>query len=189
MRYLSIDLETTGLDSDKCQILEIAAILDDGMSSIGLLPVFHRLVYPISGLVKGQLFALHMNADIIKEIHKAWNDAKPDVGTIVSAEQLPYVLGSWISKNWGDSKVVAAGKNLANFDMHFLRKYEVLDRVNFHHRIIDPGMYYHLKHDTVPPDTKTCLERAGLSPSVKHRAYDDAMDVIRLIRKHHGIPL
>ena len=45
LSYVSIDIETTGLDPETCQILEIGAVWDDWTKPIDQLPVYHRLVY------------------------------------------------------------------------------------------------------------------------------------------------
>ena len=44
MPYVSIDIETTGLDPDTCQILEIGAVWDDWTKPIDQLPTYRRLV-------------------------------------------------------------------------------------------------------------------------------------------------
>ena len=44
MPYVLIDIETTGINPDVCQILEIGAIYDDGTKPIDTLPIFHRYV-------------------------------------------------------------------------------------------------------------------------------------------------
>jgi hypothetical protein len=195
MKYVSIDLETTGLDPDTCQILEIGAVFNDDSLPLALCPIFHRLVWPASGLFKGEAYALWMNAHIIKEIHDA-NAKKVGQDVLVNCGSLQYQLADWLAsvgytrpEGKPVSGVVAAGKNFAGFDVRFLRRYEVDRFVTFKHRVIDPGMYYHQKEDDVPPDTALCLKRANLEGSVQHRAVDDAKDVIRLVRTHFGVPL
>ena len=43
MKYVSIDIETTGLHEDECDIIEFGAVIDDlrVMAPISKLPVFH----------------------------------------------------------------------------------------------------------------------------------------------------
>ena len=44
MPYVSIDIETTGLDPATCQILEIGAVWDDWTQPLQNLPTYRRLV-------------------------------------------------------------------------------------------------------------------------------------------------
>ena len=44
MPYVSIDIETTGLDPETCQILEIGAVFDNWTLPIRDLPTFHCYV-------------------------------------------------------------------------------------------------------------------------------------------------
>jgi len=70
-----------------------------------------------------------------------------------------------------------------------LRKLTDWDKhVRVHHRILDPAaMYWQPEIDGMElPDTKTCMERAGISGEVAHTAIEDARVVARLIRKASG---
>ena len=49
---ISIDLETTGLNSETCQILEIGAVTSEGET-------FH--CYVDNGLIQGEPYALQLN--------------------------------------------------------------------------------------------------------------------------------
>ena len=66
MPYVSIDIETTGLDPETCQILEIGAVWDDWTKPIDELPVYHRLVYHKE--YRGSAYALAMNANLLKQL-------------------------------------------------------------------------------------------------------------------------
>lgn len=72
MKYLSIDIETTGLNPEKHQILSIGVIVEDTARKLPfeLLPKFHCAV--VSDEITGGLFALNMNKDLIGLINK-WN--------------------------------------------------------------------------------------------------------------------
>ena len=80
-----------------------------------------------------------------------------------------------------------AGKNFASFDDKFLRKLPEFGKFfRYRHRVIDPAMlFWNPLTDDKLPDTKTCMERAGLSGEVAHNALDDARIVVKLI--HIGV--
>ena len=62
--YVSIDIETTGLDWRTCQIIEIGAVIDDFKTAIVDLPTFR--CYVDQGLFYGEPFALSMHAEIFR---------------------------------------------------------------------------------------------------------------------------
>jgi DNA polymerase III epsilon subunit-like protein len=68
MRYISLDIETTGLDPQTCQILSIGAVIEDTNKILPIeeLPKFHAVIKRES--VYGSLFALNMNKDLIETI-------------------------------------------------------------------------------------------------------------------------
>jgi len=68
MRYISIDVETTGLDPENCQILSIGAVIEDTLNQLPFeeLPTFHGVIKREN--VSGSLFALNMNRDLIETI-------------------------------------------------------------------------------------------------------------------------
>lgn len=116
--YVSIDLETTGLDPDNCQVLEIGAIIDDWVSPIEKLPFFH--CYVVHKQIKGEPFALAMNWSILRMIAD-W-EKNPDC-RFLKPHEVGRAFAAWLTKNLIDpKKVFAAGKNFASFDLAFLRK-------------------------------------------------------------------
>ena len=68
MPFVSIDLETTGLDPSYCQIVEIGEVYDDGFKCVDDLPIFHKYVYSPDGRYCGEPFALQMDAKILSEL-------------------------------------------------------------------------------------------------------------------------
>lgn len=68
MKYLSIDIETTGLDSESCQILSIGAIFEDTEKKLPFeeIPKFH--VGILHEQITGSPFAINMNKDLIESI-------------------------------------------------------------------------------------------------------------------------
>jgi hypothetical protein len=84
----------------------------------------------------------------------------------------------------GRKYINVAGKNVGSFDIPFLQaKSMIPSEVRIRHRVLDPAILYSQEGDTALPDLKTCKERAGFGDVVSHDALDDALDVIRLLRK------
>ena len=77
MRYISIDIETTGLDPENCQILSIGAVIEDTHLPIPFedLPKFHAVIKREN--VSGSIFALNMNRDLIQAM-KDHSEARTD---------------------------------------------------------------------------------------------------------------
>lgn len=187
--YVSIDIETTGLRWQWCQILEVGAVIDDWFSPLDRLPRFH--CYVVHEQTIGEPKALAMNAKILNRIADRDKPENREYN-FYTPSQVVHGLKRFIESQFydkgSDTKVVAAGKNYARFDDRFLNMLPGFSEIKMLHRSIDPGMmYWNPRIDRVPPDTKTCLQRAGINTEVQHEAIDDALDVIRLIRTSVGI--
>lgn len=178
--YVSIDLETTGIDPDYCQILEFGAVYDAWSKPVRDLPRFHR--YIAWDRVYGEPYAMQMNAAILKKI--ACREAHDQ--HFVKIEDLFGQFQSWLYAEMlrdgftNVEKITPSGKNFASFDLPFLRK-QGFDKL-FKHRTLDPAPLYLRADDKQMPDTKKCLERAGLPPVVAHTALEDALAVVELVR-------
>jgi oligoribonuclease len=177
MPYVSIDLETTGLDPDTCQILEIGAVFDDWTKPIDKLPVYHRYVQ--SSIYTGEPYGLALNEKILKRL------AGTPENNWLRAQEVAEDFIDWLQIDCGwpntdDHKITATGKNFASFDLPFLKK---VGRFPFAHRVLDPApLYYRPLEDEGLPDTKTCMERAGMDGKVAHTAVEDALAVVTLVR-------
>lgn len=186
--YVSIDLETTGLDEDYCQVLEFGAVIDDWHTPIEQLPRFRMYVQPYDEIngqayIYGQPYALALNAEIISKL--ASNDPAVDAESCTE-EKLGFYFAAWLKEHDMDPlHVTAAGKNFTGFDLQFLKQVHGFSKhVHFKHRAIDPAIFYWRPDiDTVLPNTKVCLERAGFNSHVAHTAIEDCISVIRLVRR------
>jgi len=177
MPYVSIDIETTGLDPETCQILEIGAVWDEWTRPIHELPVYHRLVCYRD--YRGNAYALALNANLLRRLsgqrEPCWRD--PD--------QVADDFAAWLRDcGWdGQRGLTPAGKNFASFDRQFLKRLPRFEQVvKLHHRTLDPAILFWRPEDEKLPDSKTCYERAGLDGKVAHTAVEDALAVVRLIR-------
>jgi DNA polymerase III epsilon subunit-like protein len=80
-----------------------------------------------------------------------------------------------------------AGKNFAMFDRQFLLANPHWS-IKFTHRVLDPAILFWKPGDDKLPDMRTCLDRAGFTDRVTHNAVDDAILVVKLLRKGLNIP-
>lgn len=182
--YVSVDLETTSLDPDDGQILQVGLVIDDLKRPIDKLARLEFLVYPIDGIVGGTLMAISMNAKLLAALAAAEKDDNFS-DRVYHAGEVADTIADFLDENGlKDQKVVFAGKNAANFDLPFLRNYGLAEKIQIHHRVIDVGSMYFQPQvgNCVPPSLKGCLDIAGLPSVVEHTALSDALQVVRLVR-------
>jgi len=209
MRYISIDIETTGLDFENCQILEIGAIIEDTNKQLAFnqIPKFSCIVK--HDLYVGQSYAINMNARIFKILadfvklrgeHRANYKKKYN---ILNDYEVADAFYNFLLANGYETqipkkekkkphkpkiKIVVAGKNYSAFDGRFLsdKLPKWNDRFIVSHKVIDPGNFYiDWKNDDEVPGLGECKKRAGIDGEVSHDAIEDAWDVIQLLRKKY----
>lgn len=189
MIYLSIDLETGGLDPLNNDILEVGGVLASTDSSPKECEHFRLGVLPRSELSYYRLHpkAAAMNAELLDQLEN--NKSAFD------AIREPNLIGEWIGawlqhhgwkpdpKDVSRPHVVLGGKNVWGFDVPFLRQAGVEKYIKFKHRALDPAILCTVHEDEVPPDLKTCALRVGINMAEYklHTAVDDAMLVAEVI--------
>lgn len=195
MRYLSLDLETTGLDPQKDQILMVGAVVEDTEYPeipVEELPTFG--CYVRHDRYEGNAFAIGMNGwifDIISgraenedlyPIYNGYKDKEYYFGSELKYwvnyfkaflnDNFPAIDNKWL-------KIVLTGKNVAKFDYHFLPP--KLQDV-FHHRMIDPGSCFIDWSKDYLPSLENLKKKLDIGNSVTHNAVEDARDVVRVLR-------
>jgi DNA polymerase III epsilon subunit-like protein len=178
MKYCSIDVETTGLNPETCDLLEVGAVVDDLDNPIDaqLLPTFH--CYVVKPNYRGEPFALSMHPTIFRRIAEKTPPYNYLPECMVAEE-----LRLFLKRHFGEEKVTVAGKNFLGLDKPFLAKLKGFDMIKLHHRPLDPGMlYWKPRIDKEVPSSKECMTRAGLAGEVAHTAVEDALMVVKLIR-------
>lgn len=182
MKYISLDLETTGLVKDPNNILQLSMVVEDTTKLMPLRELPHLTAFVDQGTFTGSAFALQMNAWILKEIANA-NKGIDTKYPVVQPLALWDSVHDFINEHFGRRNALVAGKNVASFDLQFFPENV---RARFKHRVIDPGpMFINWKIDDSPPDLATIKKRCGLDPGVSHDAYEDALDVIQVLRTQY----
>ena len=207
MKYVSIDIETTGLNSEKHQVLEFAAILEDTNNLLPFeeIPKFSCIIEHSE--IIGQPIAINMNQRIMKILSDYWM-AKGDDRlklkekfNIIYQEELASKFIYWLApffstknNSYAGLELYSykfnfniAGKNYASFDEKFLNKMAGWNElVKNNRRIIDPSILYtNFATDDVLPSLDKCLELASINKCVTHTAIEDAWDVIQVLRKKY----
>ena len=213
MKYLSIDIETSGLDPENNQILSIGAIVEDTDNKLSFdeIPKFHVCI--LADQLIGSPFALQMNKELIEamvhyqtaEDQDEKNDLVQMTGMIfLHKEDVVTLFYNFLYKN-GFVKsdetdnftgltskmkpvtINVAGKNFGTFDKLFLERLPRWKQaIRIRQRIIDPSiLFIDWKNDDAIPSLNTCKQRANLDGIVTHNAIEDAWDVIQLLRTQY----
>jgi DNA polymerase III epsilon subunit-like protein len=154
MEFFALDIETTGLDHERDQILHIAMVHSSFQDETPLdkLPRWEALIRP--DVIVGDAYALNMNRDLLAVL--APDLLKPEVGETreykgrhirifrTAYQAIENLLADnkfLIPQYWRDGrrKAVIAGKNVAGFDLRFLANHHPTIMRRFHHRTIDVG--------------------------------------------------
>lgn len=172
--YIALDIETTGINPETSQIIQIAAVYDpDGITPITQLPKFD-IAITNKGEIKGEPFALSMHSDLFKRI------ASGGKGTTSTTDTADGHFGMWLLANGiATSKLTVAGKNAAGFDLPFLKMHGFKTE-RFSHRVLDVGPVYFPDFGYVPSLAE--INKLTGRGEVQHDAYADCIDVIVALR-------
>lgn len=114
MKYISIDIETTGLDPENCQVLSIGAVIEDtnDIKPLADLPTFHGAILP--NRIEGDPYAINLNRDLLQTIVQ-YQTAKPSERDLIETttgmrfykkEDIVEAFYYWLAENgfveWND---------------------------------------------------------------------------------------
>jgi len=176
MKYVSIDLETTCLGPAQPEhILMVAMMVEDTDKKLPReeIPTFACFVK--RDRYDGTPFALWLNGWIFEAL------AKNDQSKYPIYDPVEWVnkAQDFLNEHFPDTKAVAAGKNVAGFDLQFFP--EKLKR-KFIHRCIDPGSLFIDWSEDKPGSLDDIKKKLEIEGEVTHDAVDDAWDVIQVLR-------
>lgn len=193
MRYLSLDLETSGPNPHRHQVLELAAVVEDSRYPLPLaeLPAFRRVVRHPEYV--GTAGALALNARLLAELAQK----TPNPELCAPAELLPQFRQFLLAHGFRPDKkdcvaVTMAGKNIASYDLGFLRELPGWGAlVRAEPAMLDPAAFYlNWRKDSRLPSMAICKARARFPDrDVAHEALADALDVVRLLRPFYALPV
>lgn len=179
-QYLSFDIETTHLDPKKGHILEMGFVVEDWTSKLEDLPRL-RILMPLDPEdIKGSLFALVLNSQILEKIKNQESDYCANFNIVNE------IINKFLIEHFGFDKITAAGKNLAGFDMPWCKEHGLTFVNRIKHRVLDPGPMFLVDFGHVP-NLKEIKELLGDVDEVAHTAVEDALDVVRAIRYKTGM--
>ena len=214
MIYVSVDIETSGLDSEKHKVLSIGAIIEDTEKKLPYeeCPKFNAVV--LQNEITGSPRALTMNKGIIAmigEYLEGSDDVRFNMNTILNysfykedevvkkfyeflwvngyGDAIPnqLLVTSRIDSNSKPIKINGAGKNFGTFDKLFLQELPWWQKlIRTRQRVLDPAiLMVDWTNDKSLPNLTQCKERAGIEGIVTHDALEDAWDVIEVLRKFY----
>jgi hypothetical protein len=208
MIYVSIDIETSGLNHDMNHVLSIGAIIEDTTKKLPYeeLPKFNVIV--LQNNIQGSPRAITMNKEIISMMGE-YLEGTDEVRNVLNknsgyqffeedevVKEFYYFLinngygdGSTPSIN-GQTKPITlnvAGKNFGTFDKLFLQELPWWQKlIRTRQRVLDPAILcVDWVNDTSLPSLTVCKERMNVEGIVTHNALEDAWDVIEILRKFY----
>jgi DNA polymerase III epsilon subunit-like protein len=183
MKYVSLDLETTCISPKKpTNILMVSMVLEDTNNVLPLEQLPHFTCFVKPSTIEGSVFALSLN-DWILGIISERHENKLGYPIYNGNEWIEKALG-WL-KNQGIDRMhrtTLAGKNVATFDLLFLPR-EIQDVFNA--RVLDPGSVFADFSREKLMSLQEIKDQLGVEGQVTHNAYEDALDVIKILRKKY----
>ena len=191
MKFQSIDIEGTGLDTTICETIQFAAIIEETSNLLPYeeCPKFIRYIkHP---LYHCEAYAAQLNNEIFKVLsgeNKEFDHLICNHYEFVDQYVEFLKQNGFVPDSHGYYHLTFAGKNLQGYDIPMLRRLPKWDRfIKVRHRVIDPSiLYVDWKNDDVVPNLSTCKKRAGLSEMIKHLGEADAWDVIETLRPFYS---
>lgn len=209
MKYLSIDVETAGLNPAEHDLLAVAIVPGDDskdQTPEELARESLLLVLPArDGSIRGEVGAMVLHAEsgtgILRRLERArtwlekqssangWGPFEADprganwIAAWRSGAAIP--VEDWLLYGRGFTEnVVVAGKNVGTFDLRFFEKDHglktcVLSR--FDHRVLDIGPMFLRSEDDRVPGMSKCRERTGVTMPPGWLAHDPLTDAVEVV--------
>jgi DNA polymerase III epsilon subunit-like protein len=185
MRFISIDIETGGIDKDKFSLLQVGAVIATANTPWETWPTC--LLNVSNEIISLSPYCLDLHKELLYK-PREYNTSFRKMQCVVTPESVFPKLLSWINevyeKEFGEpvpERHNVCGKNFLAFDYPWLKELPHAEGFKFRRRILDPGPMFATISDDEVPDLKTCKERAGINGEVTHDALSDALDTARCV--------
>ena len=195
MKYLALDVETTGLDPKTDQLMMASFIIADTEYPdvpVSMLPSLTIAIDREVITFQQRSFAVIYTMPYLAEYVRI-SKLPPNKLMLVSTsgyevfstlEDVYQHVRQFLEVHHAFGKLLLAGKNVMAFDYPFLCQ-SSFATIPIHHRSLDPMMCFIRSADALPPDLATCCTRAGVSYDTKagHSSLYDAQLVVELLRR------
>lgn len=186
MKYISIDIKTTGANPETCQIIEFSAVLDDLSKKWNIkdMPKVCFCIYHNS--IHGELDYLISNKNILEKIK---NTKSKDRITI---EMLPKLFIDWAYANGFsfNEKITLAGNGLGSDAFLFLRKIKSWNFELFNKKILDPSVFWlNPETDKEIPNLDLCLNRIKVKDNISSDTLENACSIVFATRTWYNLPV
>ncbi|KAM4545655.1 small fragment nuclease [Odontesthes bonariensis] len=171
-RMVWVDLEMTGLDIEKDQIIEMACIITD--SNLNILAEGPNLI------IKQPDELLDGMSEWCKEHHGKSGLTQAVRDSTITLEQAEYEFLSFVRQHTPPGQCPLAG-NSVHADKRFLDKFMPQFMYHLHYRIIDVSTIKELSRRWFPAEYKMGPHKKGT-----HRALDDIQESIKELRYYRA---
>jgi oligoribonuclease (3'-5' exoribonuclease) len=173
--YLAIDIETTGLNPDTCQVLEIGCVLNDFSKPLLECRTFEMIINP--GHIEGEPRGLAMNARLLEKISD---------GCGLNPRLAMDRFSQWL-RDYVGQKAHPLGKNVAGFDIQFLKRLPLWPGHHIHYRSLEVGtLYANIDGILGQEELGTTVAERLKIPGSPHEALYDARVSLALARAAWG---
>lgn len=188
---LSIDLETTGLDPEKCQTLQVAmvpvvnGVIHDGPKDTLNVWIKHPGYYLEPGVAGNARFLENVRFAEAQGVTP--HTALHRIRNYLHLLRVKYLRNPELAPE-AYQKITVVGKNFLGVDGPFLKALGV-EEYYFHYRVIDVGNLVLRPTDVPPPGLNEVLKRGGVdfSEDTLHDALVDAAAVASVYSNwYHG---
>jgi oligoribonuclease len=173
-----LDLETTGLDPEKCEILELGmlAIEYGSLREVAAVQTCLQVSSGFVGSLDEKVLQMHTASGLLADVRGERANLRFEAGGWPTLAQAEAQAIGWMNL-YGGQRSPLAGYN-PEFDRSFLRKRMPRLEANFHYRNFDVN-FVHLLREVV---TGTQTKKEG----VTHRALDDCRHAAAALRSFLG---